>query len=84
MINTVAKEWERCAAMMFEGLNPSPIQQAEMQKAFYAGAWLMLQNVKQLGEPQYSEEQGAKHLQMLEDEVATFVVNMLREYPERN
>jgi len=83
MLNSVAKEWERFAAMVFDK-PPSKIQLNEMRKAFYAGAFTILTNVQEIAQPHISEAEGMQHLDNVCEECKAFYAEMMLDYNQRN
>lgn len=49
-----------------------PIQRKEMRRAFYAGVWGLLQEMKQLGDDDVSEDAGVEALEAIEAECKEF------------
>lgn len=83
-LNSLAVEWDRFTEMIFCDFKPSPTQINEMRKAFYAGAYTVLVNVKEIGEPHISEDVGCLHLNNLQAEGKAFYEEMMRDYNSRN
>lgn len=49
------------------------IQRLEMVKAFYIGAYAVVTQCEDIGEPDVPEDVGVKHLQSLRDECLAFI-----------
>jgi len=48
-----------------------------MKKAFFAGATAMFAMVQETGDPSVTEDQGAAHLDALQDEVVAFMRSVI-------
>lgn len=53
--------------------NVGAIQRLEMVKAFYIGAYAVITQCEDIGEPDVPEDVGVNHLQSLRDECRAFV-----------
>jgi len=53
-----------------------PIQIQETRRAFYGGAWMLLQTVKRLGDDDFTEDDGVEALEALEQEMKNFVLKV--------
>jgi len=62
-LETISEAWEGFRDAIFEGVNPSPIQEKETKKAFYAGFWAMLAITRKIGEPEVDEEVALQYLE---------------------
>lgn len=70
---TVAQMWDSFAAAVFAGIGPvSDVQRQEMRRAFFAGAWAILQAMKALGDDGVSEDAGVNVLERWEAEMRLF------------
>jgi hypothetical protein len=58
----------------------SDIQRKEMRRAFYSGAWALLQEMKRLGEDDISEEVGADILEAVDAECCDFMNRIGTDY----
>lgn len=56
--------------------NAPPVQRQETRRAFYAGAWYLLCQHADLGEPDISEDEGVEVLEATKREIETFVKNI--------
>ena len=83
-LKSIAEEWQGFSAMVFRGMNPTETQIAEMQKAFYAGAWAMFTACEEIGEDHVSEEEGFAFLSARREECLEFKRRLMAEYSERN
>ena len=81
---SIEEQWNGFAAMVFRKMKPARNQEAEMKKAFFAGAWAMFCGCEQIGEPQVSEEQGMAWLDARRLECLDFKKRILDEYAETN
>ncbi|MBN3875229.1 hypothetical protein [Nostoc sp. JL23] len=78
-MKTLEQEWlEYASKVLPKGC--SPIQRQETRRAYYAGIWTLLQMVKELGDEEVSEEQGAQELDKLENECASFISQVGKKY----
>jgi hypothetical protein len=60
----------------------SPIQIEECRRAFYAGSYFMLTNLREgIGDDAVSEEDGVQHLERLQAECETFLADLDRQSP---
>lgn len=84
VLNSIEHEWQRFSKMIFRGMNPSPTQVFEMKKAFFAGAWVIVNGAKEVGEPHVSEEEGIEYFKNLEQECLKFHKKLMQEYVEGN
>lgn len=67
--------------------NVGAIQRVEMVKAFYLGAYAVITQCEDIGEPDVPEDVGVNHLQKLRDECLEFVGLVAKPYendPNRN
>ncbi|MFN6572381.1 hypothetical protein [Dendronalium sp. ChiSLP03b] len=70
-MKTLEQEWlEYASRVLPKGC--SPIQKQETRRAYYAGIWTFMQMIKELGDDEVSEEQGAEELEKLENECKDF------------
>lgn len=83
-LNSMEKEWERFASMVFRGVEPGQNQLAEMKKAFFAGAFAMLTGCRLCGEPDVTEEQGVAYMEERSQELELFFREMIAEYCQSN
>lgn len=83
-LNSIQVEWERFAEMVFRGMTPSETQREEMRKAFFAGAWLLLAALEEIGSDHVSEEEGERYLLSRKAECEEFATRLVREYAEKN
>ena len=70
-MNTIAEQWELFSAAVMPK-NAPPIQQQEMQKAFYAGAAAMLRMQWKIGDAAVSEDAGVSMMEGWHDELRRF------------
>lgn len=84
-LNSIEKEWEGFAAMVFAGCDHvTDNQRREMKKAFFAGAWALFTALEEIGEPHVSEAEGEAFLEARRAECLEFKRRLLAEYSERN
>lgn len=81
---SIEEQWQGFSAMVFRKTKPAPNQEAEMKKAFFAGAWAMFCGCEEIGEPQVTEEEGIAWLEARRQECMKFKDRVLREYAETN
>ncbi|MEH2029827.1 MAG: hypothetical protein V7K67_09145 [Nostoc sp.] len=79
MMNTLEQEWLNYASKVLPKGCP-PVQKQETRRAYYAGIWTLLQMVKELGDDEVSEEQGAQELEKLEEECVSFMSQVGSKY----
>jgi hypothetical protein len=73
MGQSVEQQWEE----FWQAVAPkdaSPIQQQEMRRAFYAGAWAMLMGCAGIGDDSVSEDAGVEQLEAWKQEMEAFLV----------
>ena len=83
-LNSMEKEWDRFAAMVFCGTRPGKTQVDEMKKAFFAGALAMLTGCRQCGEPEVSEEEGVAYMEDRSKELDAFYRKVMSDYCQSN
>lgn len=83
-LNSIEKEFEGFAAMVFRKMTPAVNQREEMQKAFFAGDWAMLTAFREIGEPHVSEEEGVAYMEARWQEAMAFKARILAEYASTN
>ena len=83
-LKSIEEQWQGFAAMVFKGMTPAPNQEAEMKKAFFAGAWAVFCAVEEIGEPHVPEAEGFKWLDERKAECLAFKRKILDEYAETN
>jgi hypothetical protein len=83
-LKTIAEEFDDYAGMIFAKLNPGPVQVEETRKAFFAGAWAMLCAMRNVGNPEFTEEQGIQFFEERHREGEEFYRELIRKYSERN
>jgi len=76
-MKTIQQEWELFAKSVFGAEDVSKVQYTEMKKAFFAGATAMFAMVQETGDPSVTEDQGAAHLDALQDEVVAFMRSVI-------
>lgn len=79
-LNSIEEEWREFSAMIFNGVNPSPVQVEETRRAFYAGVWVMVCMARRIGAPDVSELEGVVHLTKIENEVEAFYKDLMRSF----
>jgi hypothetical protein len=84
VFKSIDEEWQGFAAMVFAKMKPAENQVAEMKKAFFAGAWTILNACHAIGEPHVPEEFGVAYMEGRHKECQAFVKRMMAEYVERN
>jgi len=70
-VQTVKQAWDSFAQAVIPPDAPE-VQYAECRRAFYAGAWAVLQGCALLGEPDVSEDAGVLWLSATEAELNVF------------
>lgn len=70
-METIAAKWESFWKAVAPK-NASPIQQSEMRRAFYAGAWGLLQACIRIGEPDIAEDAGVDYMEQCDKELKEF------------
>lgn len=83
-LNSIEHEWRGFSAMVFRELKPAHNQEAEMKKAFFAGAWALFCAVEEMGMPHVSEQECLAFLDARCAECLEFKKRMLAEYGETN
>lgn len=83
-LKSIEQEWDGFAAMVFAKMKPTPVQVAEMKKAFFAGAWALFSGVEEIGEPHVTEEQAERWLTERRQECLAFKRKIITEYAENN
>lgn len=68
----IASEWNNFEKAVIPS-NAPLVQRKEMRRAFYAGAWAILQAAKELGDDSISEEAGVVALEAMEVEFVEFM-----------
>lgn len=71
MNETVNSMWAEFARAVMPK-DASNIQRSEMKKSFYAGAWRMLQAVKEIGEESVNDDEGVDWLEACYIEIQQF------------
>lgn len=74
-MKSVRESWQSFALSVLPPDAPT-VQKTEMRRAYYAGCWAMLQDLKSLGEDAVSEDAGAAELDKLEAELREFQRNV--------
>lgn len=83
-LRTIAAEWQTFATFIFQGVNVGEVQQEEMRKAFFAGAFAMLRSAREIGEEHVSEDQGADYLEERWQELTKFYDDLIKENSRLN
>ncbi len=83
-LKSIEEQWQGFAAMVFKKMKPTANQEAEMRKAFFAGAWAMFSAVEEIGEPHVSENEGNAYLEARKAECLEFKRMIITEYAEQN
>lgn len=83
-LKSVQEEWLGFSGMVFSKQKPSDVQMEEMRRAFFAGAWAMFCGMKEIGEPDVSEEEGMAHLDRVEAECRAFYENLMKDFIGKN
>lgn len=84
-LNSIEKEWQNFSKMVFSGCpNVSEQQRSEMKKAFFAGAFSLVQAVCELGEPHIPEAEGIRFMEARANEGRAFYKKLIKEYAEKN
>jgi hypothetical protein len=73
--HTLEDFWRLFSAAAFQPGTPA-IQRREMRRAFFAGASVMLETFRRIGEPGFEEEAGVKRLHALADELDRFAQDL--------
>lgn len=68
----IESEWNKFEKAVMPK-DASTLQRVEMRRAFYAGAWMMLQAAKELGDESISEDAGVMALEAMEAECIEFM-----------
>lgn len=79
MFKSLSEEWDGLSGMIFDK-NTSPRQRLEMQKAFYAGCFVVLHNVREMAEPSAPAEDSVRWLSASIDECVTFSEKIMQDY----
>ena len=80
-LKSIAEEWEGFARMIFTDGPPSKVQEAEMRKAFFAGAWVIVTAMEEIGEPHISEEPGVAYIEARHGECKDFKTRLMADDP---
>jgi len=85
-LKSIDEEWQGFSGMIFAKMKPppGPVQVEECKKAFFAGAWAMLNAVRLIGEPEISEAEGMKYLDDRQREGKEFYRDLIKRYSEAN
>ena len=84
MPDTIEIQWQRFAAAVFKGLNPSKTQFEETRKAFYAGVWALSCTMQALTNPAISEDDALAYMSSIQAECEEFFRDNLRKYLRSN
>lgn len=79
MAKKLQQGWQSFSDMVMPK-NAPPVQVKEMRRAFYAGAGIMLNITKQLGDEEISEDAGVRALEGLEQEIKEFLALVGKKY----
>ena len=83
-MKSIEEQWQGFSAMVFRKTKPAANQEAEMKKAFFAGAWSLFCAVEEIGMPHISEKEGEEFLEKWRAEFLAFKSRVMREYAESN
>ena len=83
-LKSIEEQWQGFSVMVFRKTKPAPNQEAEMKKAFFAGAWALFCALEEIGKPHVSEAVGEAYLEARRAECLAFKDRLLREYAEQN
>lgn len=83
---SIKEEWESYAKYTFHitKIKPDSVQYKEMQKAFFAGAMVMLSGVRRVGEDDVSEQAALNFLQSRWQELQEFGRKIISDYTQTN
>lgn len=84
MLKSISDEWTDFSEIVFRGMSPCQVQRREMKKAFFAGAFVMMETIKEIGDGHISDQEGIDHLASIEVEILEFMKSMIRRDRERN
>lgn len=83
-LTSIEEQWQGFAAVVFRNTKPAPNQEAEMKKAFFAGAWALFCALEEIGMPHVSEAEGTAYLEARRQECKAFQRQMTVDFAERN
>lgn len=78
-MGTIQEEWKAFIKKVNPKISKDTVQYCEMKKSFYAGATVMLLNVKKIGDEIVSEDAGVIELEKLWQECLEFVSQVANE-----
>lgn len=84
MLKSIEEEWLRFSAIVIPTLTQQHVQYREMKKAFFSGAWVVVNAAREIGEPHISEDEGVRYLNSILAECEELTSKMMREYGESN
>lgn len=82
-LKLLADEWDHFAKKALPKNAPA-VQLSEMQMAFFAGAWVIVTQLKRMGGADVPEDDGVRQLQSLENECIAFQKRLLQRHVEKN
>ena len=83
-LKSIETEWKGFSEMVFKNINPSSNQTEEMKKAFFAGAWVILCAMREIGKPHISEDAGVAYMEARHQEGLAFFKKLMKDYAELN
>lgn len=84
MLRSIEEEWKEYTAKIFSGMKVSQVQYEETKKAFFAGAFIMLNQLQTIGTDKISEDEGVVHLENLKREIEHFFRSLVHNHARKN